>query len=140
MGGKVLDLCAGVREIHPLSKNMEGSCTISAGSHWTSPSCSSTSEVGVSSAGAVLFINLITTLLMAQGELANSDCYPQDINTFREDYDFIVVGGSSAGTLMASRLSEVPDWNVLLIEAGGDPNMQSEIPLLYPYLQKTEVG
>ncbi|VVC41273.1 Hypothetical protein CINCED_3A015510 [Cinara cedri] len=46
-------------------------------------------------------------------------------------FDFIVVGGGSAGATVASRLSEVPEWNVLLLEAGGDPPDYTEIPLLY---------
>ncbi|CRK90469.1 CLUMA_CG004124, isoform A, partial [Clunio marinus] len=53
---------------------------------------------------------------------------------YLREYDFIIVGSGPAGCVLANRLTENPNWNVLLIEAGTLEGPIEEIPILAPYM------
>ncbi|XP_050526375.1 glucose dehydrogenase [FAD, quinone]-like [Daktulosphaira vitifoliae] len=70
--------------------------------------------------------------------LIRSDCHlvngcrkiVDNLDDTIEEADFIVVGGGVGGSVVASRLSENPEWTVVLLEAGPEQPTAIDIPAL----------
>ncbi|KAL4149873.1 hypothetical protein QTP88_003724 [Uroleucon formosanum] len=77
------------------------------------------------------------------------DRYRTNLIQFREDplfgfkpildeYDFIVVGSGASGATVARRLAEVPEWKILLLEAGKQESLATSVPAIAHYFQFTD--
>ncbi|XP_035709908.1 oxygen-dependent choline dehydrogenase-like [Folsomia candida] len=75
----------------------------------------------------------ITTLLALLNHGFDSVMSPSPLFWSSENYDFIIVGGGSAGAVVSNRLSANPNCKVLLLEAGGNPTVLNSIPAMATY-------
>ncbi|KAL1132247.1 hypothetical protein AAG570_010204 [Ranatra chinensis] len=90
-----------------------------------------------------IFRQLINTLILSQCALSPPCSYPDDFGPFVAEsacngsvlFDYIIVGGGTAGSVIANRLSEIHSWKILLMEAGGDPPMTVDVPRFHSSLQ-----
>ncbi|KAJ8958498.1 hypothetical protein NQ318_002292 [Aromia moschata] len=57
--------------------------------------------------------------------------------TDTEEFDFIVIGSGDSGAVIASRLSEIPEWKVLVLEAGVAETKFTQVPAVQTHLETT---
>lgn len=79
-------------------------------------------------------IYIVYHSIKAMPQSSNALCGVEEFTS--QSYDYVVVGGGTAGLVVAARLSENPGVNVAVIEAGTNRMDDQHIstPSLYPTL------
>lgn len=93
----------------------------------------------LSEARCILTPALLDTVYhMFSGFPSSPDDSVCDESSASGEYDFIVIGAGSGGSLLTNRLTENPSWTVLLLEEGKDEMFLTDIPLIAPVLHVTD--
>ncbi|XP_022648744.1 uncharacterized protein LOC111245118 isoform X1 [Varroa destructor] len=77
-----------------------------------------------------MLVSLCIMILVSTSDALDVNYNGTCLGDLRVEYDFIIVGGGSAGCRVAEHLSSKESFKILLIEAGGVPPEFSKIPLL----------
>ncbi|GJQ78172.1 hypothetical protein Trydic_g2503 [Trypoxylus dichotomus] len=92
-------------------------------------------------------VQLIESLTQKVLELEQTGQIKRDYDPYiepriqnKEEYDFIIVGAGSSGSALVRRLTEIARWKILLLEAGGEPGILTDIPYWSPIYQFTDLN
>ncbi|KAL2749577.1 hypothetical protein V1477_002517 [Vespula maculifrons] len=88
--------------------------------------------------GKTFVLVIFSFLTPAIWELLSESHQNLNDKTILKEYDFVIVGAGSAGSVLANRLTENPRWKILLLESGKEENYLTDIPYFAPTLYFTD--